>query len=229
MKLAYLLLLLFIPLLQPNTVAAQQSRYSFTKEELKMANTAGNAGYLTGQEKDMVMYINLARMDGEKFFYTYFEQFIDDYNQDMRQYNNYNELKVNRNTSYYRSLKKTLSEVKNLPVFWPDEALTQIARNHATDLNRNNFAGHQSSNGRSVKDRIDTVYPNKSSAENLAFGFPTGLGNVCMLLLDKGVPDLGHRKSLLNTNLKLNRIGACIGPHPAYRYCAVIDLVSLPN
>jgi uncharacterized protein YkwD len=229
MKLSFLFLFLFVPTLHANTLAAQQAYPTFTKEELKMANTAGNASYLSGQEKDMVMYINLARIDGEKFFNTFFEQFIDDYNQEMRKYNNYNELRINKNTSYYRSLKQTLSQIKNLPVFWPDEALTQVARKHAQDLNRNNFTGHKSSDGRSVKDRIDSVYPNKSSAENLAFGFPTGLGNICMLLLDKGVPDLGHRKSLLNTNLKLNKIGAYIGPHPSYRYCAVIDLIAVGN
>jgi len=228
MKLSFLFLFLFVPLLQANTLAAKQAYPTFTKEELKMANTAGNASYLSGQEKDMVMYINLARIDGEKFFNTFFEQFANDYNQQMLKYSNYNEVKINRNSSYYRSLKKTLSQTKNLPVFWPDETLTIVSRKHAQDLNINNYAGHHSSNGQSVKDRIDSAYPNKSHAENLAFGFPTGLGNVCMLLLDKGVPDLGHRKSLLNTDLKLNRIGTCIGPHPTYRYCAVIDLISLP-
>lgn len=229
MKLSVLILFLFAPLLKANTLAAQQVNTTFTKEELRMANTAGNSSYLNGQEKDMVMYLNLARINGAKFFLTFFQEFVDDYNRKMQQYSNYSQLKVNRNDSYYRSLKKTLMESSNLPVFWPDEALSKVARKHAEDLNRNNLASHLSSDGRTLKDRIDALYPNKSHGENLAFGFPTGLGNVCMLLLDKGVPDLGHRKSLLNSSYKLNTIGVNIGPHKSYRYCAVIDLVALSN
>ncbi|MNE94399.1 hypothetical protein D3C80_1923560 [compost metagenome] len=73
------------------------------------------------------------------------------------------------------------------------------------------------------------MYPKKSSGENLSFGFSSGLGNVCMLLIDKGVPDLGHRKMILNTSYQLNTVGISIQPHKTYRYCAVIDFVALPH
>ncbi|WGQ11958.1 CAP domain-containing protein [Pedobacter gandavensis] len=208
---------------------AQSPDDSWTREELKMANTAGNASYLTAEEKDMVIYMNLVRMDGARFFDTYFQDFVDAYNTRMQQYGNYAELKVNRNDSYYRSLRRDLQEIKNLPVFWPDQALTNIARAHAKDLNRNNYAGHTSRDGRTLNQRVSTVYPKKSNGECIAFGFSSGLENICMLLLDKGVPDLGHRKLILNTSSELNTVGLSIQPHPRYRYCAVIDFVSLPD
>lgn len=201
----------------------------WTKEELRMANTAGNAGYLTAEEKDMVIYMNLARMDGAKFFNTYFQDFVEAHNRKMMQYGNYNEVKVDRNDRYYASLKKDLENIRDLPVFWPDEALSQVAKLHAKDLNRYNIAGHVSKDGRTVAQRIGKVYPNKSNAECLAFGFNSGLANVCMLLLDKGVADLGHRKIILNTSSKLNRVGLSILSHQRYRYCAVIDFVALPQ
>lgn len=206
-----------------------QSESKWTKEELKMANTAGNAPYLTGEEKDIVIYMNLVRMDGERFFNTFLQDFIDDYNEKMQKYSNYNKLKISRTDSYYLSLQRDLKNIRLLPVFWPDEALSWVAKQHAKDLNRNNFAAHNSSDGRTAKDRIAKMYPKKSSGENLAFGFSSGLGNVCLLLLDKGVPDLGHRKMILNTSYQLNTVGVSIQAHKTYRYCAVIDFVALPH
>ena len=228
MKSLSILVISIFLLLIPASIKAQNTA-AWSKEELKMANTAGNASYLTGEEKDIVIYMNLVRMDGERFFNTFFQDFIDEHNEKMKQYSNYERLKISRTDSYYRSLEKDLKNIKLLPVFWPDEALSWVAKQHAKDLNRNNFAEHRSSDGRMPKDRIGKIYPNRSSGENLAFGFPSGLGNVCMLLLDKGVPDLGHRKMILNTSYQLNTVGVSIQPHKTYRHCAVIDFVALPH
>nr|WP_294873502.1 CAP domain-containing protein [uncultured Pedobacter sp.] len=203
--------------------------YGCSKEELKMANTAGNSNYLSGEEKDLVIYMNLARMDGEKFFNTYFQDFVEAYNRKAMKYSNYDELKITTNNKYYRSLAQQIRAVKGLPMLWPDEALSIVAKQHARDMNRNNFSGHNSSDGRSVKDRISEIYPKRSNGENLAFGFSSGLDNICMLLLDKGVPDLGHRKMILNDSYGLNYIGVSIQPHKKFGYCAVIDFVALPR
>lgn len=221
---------LFLFLLTFNKANAQSSATdnSYSKEEFDRANTAKNVDYLNEEEKKVVLYINLARIDGEKFFKTYFQDFTDAYNIDMQQYSNYNALKVNRKDKYYRGLEKDLKDIKGLPVFSPDETLTWIAQQHAKDLNKNNLAGHNSSDGRTVKDRISKYYAGRAMAENLAFGFSKGLANVCMLLLDKDVPDLGHRKNILNTSYNLSLIGVNIGKHPGYKYCAVMDFISAP-
>ncbi|WP_133576922.1 CAP domain-containing protein [Pedobacter metabolipauper] len=229
MKLVSVALLFMMPLLVSFAGKKQDTAYTWSKEELKFANTAGNASYLTGEEKDMVLYMNLARMDGEKFFNTYFQDFIDQHNKQMVKYSNYNEIRVSRTDSYYRSLEKELKAIKGLPVLWPDEALSWVSKQHAKDMNKNNYAAHNSLDGRTVKDRIGKMYPKRSFGENLAFGFQTGLGNVSMLLLDKGVPDLGHRKIILNTAFKLNYVGVSIQPHKGYKYCSVTDFVALPG
>ena len=229
MKLLSISILLLFSFFTPASVKNTSDYYEWSREELRMANTAGNSSYLTGQEKDLVIYMNLARMDGEKFFNTYFQDFVDDYNKKVMKYSNYNELKISRNDKYYRSLEQQIKAVKDLPMLWPDEALSVVARQHARDMNRNNFTGHNSSDGRSVKDRISKVYPKRSNGENLAFGFSSGFENICMLLLDKGVPDLGHRKMILGDSYGLNYVGVSIQPHRKYGYCAVIDFVSLPG
>lgn len=227
MKPLIVLLIWLIPSLNTSVSLRAQSNNLWSEEELRMANTAKNARYLNPEEKDLVMYMNLARINGEKFFNTYFQEFLETYNQEMAQYSNYNQLKIDKDR-YYKSLEKDLKSVKNLPVLYPDEALSWVAQQHAKDMNKYNYAEHKSKDGRSAKDRISSKYPKRALGENLAFGFPTGLGNVCMLLLDKGVPDLGHRKLIINTTLKLNYVGVSIQPHTGYRYCSVTDFIALP-
>ena len=141
---------------------------------------------------------------------------------------NYEELRVNRKDKYYRGLEKDLNGIRGLSLFSPDETLTYVAQQHAKDLSKHNIAGHNSYDGRTVQDRISKYYPGRAMSENLAFGFSKGLANVCMLLLDKNVPDLGHRKSILGTSYNLTLAGVNIRTHPGYKYCAVIDFISEP-
>ena len=221
-------ILFFLLLFTTFTLKAQSSNNMWTQEELDNANTARNTDYLNEEEKQIVFYMNLARTDGRKFFNTYFQDFANAYNIDMQQYSNYNDLKVNRKDRYYRGLQEDLENIKGLPLFSPDETLTWIAQQHAKDLSKNNKAGHKSTDGRTVQDRIGKYYPRRSMGENLAFGFSKGLANVCMLLLDKNVPDLGHRKTILGTGYQLSLVGVNIRKHPGYKYCAVIDFISAP-
>lgn len=206
----------------------QDDKNLWSEEELKKANTAKNALYLSAQERDLVMYMNLVRIDGERFFNTYFQEFAELHNTQMLQYSNYRQLRIDKTDRYYKSLAKDLNAIKDLPMLYPDEALSWVAKQHGKDMDKYNYASHTSKDGRSVKDRISSMYPKRSLGENLAFGFSTGLGNVCMLLLDKGVPDLGHRKLILNTSLKLNYVGVSIQTHKGYKYSSVTDFVGLP-
>ena len=206
-----------------------ENRLSWSSEELALANTAKNVDYLSSEEKNIIFYMNLARMDGTRFFNTYFQDFVDAHNQRMKKYSNYAQLKVNRYDAYYRGLEQDLRKAKNLGILYPDETLTYIADQHGKDMHKHNISGHVSYDGRTMVDRIQKYYKNRGMAENLAFGFSNGLDNVCLLLLDTGIPDVGHRKNILNTTLGLNLVGVSIQPHPHYKYSATIDFVAVPE
>lgn len=231
-----LITLLFIwPFLPVSKLSGQpeksvpETRLSWTSEELALANTAKNVDYLSTEEKNIIFYMNLARMDGTRFFNTYFQDFVDAHNQRMKKYSNYAQLKVNRYDAYYRGLEQDLRNAKNLGILYPDETLTYISDQHGNDMNKHNISGHVSSDGRTMVDRVQKYYKNRGMAENLAFGFSRGLDNVCLLLLDTGIPDVGHRKNILNTSLGLNLVGVSIQPHPHYKYSATIDFVAVPE
>lgn len=228
MKIIPVAFLLFFIFSQPLKAQSYPAGNTWTDEELENANTAKNTSYLNEEEKKIIFYMNLARTDGHKFFNTYFQDFVNAYNVDMQRYGNYEELRVNRKDKYYRGLEKDLNGIRGLSLFSPDETLTYVAQQHAKDLSKHNIAGHNSYDGRTVQDRISKYYPGRAMSENLAFGFSKGLANVCMLLLDKNVPDLGHRKSILGTSYNLTLAGVNIRTHPGYKYCAVIDFISEP-
>jgi len=200
----------------------------WTDAEFRRANTAANADYLTNEEKDIVFYLNLIRIDGDKFYHTFLEDYINNYNAKVKQYRNYNELKITRTNPYYTSLLKHLRPVKNLQLFYPDERLTALSRGHAQDLNRNNLETHDSSNGDKFSKRLSKYFPNKAMSENIDFGYSKSLDIVCHLLLDCGVPALGHRFNIIDQKYKLNTVGVSIQPHPAYSWCAVMDFVAQP-
>jgi uncharacterized protein YkwD len=231
-----LIALLFIwPVLLHAKPTGQQTteyppaRAGWSSEELALANTARDVDYLSTEEKKIIFYMNLARMDGTRFFNTYFQDFVDAHNIKMKRYSNYKDLKVNRYDAYYRGLEQDLKRAKNLGILYPDETMTYVSDQHGKDMNKHNMIGHVSSDGRTMVNRIEKYYKNRGMAENLAFGFAGGLENVCMLLLDTGIPDVGHRKNILNTTLGLNLVGVSIQPHPHYKYSATIDFVAIPN
>ncbi|WP_131539074.1 CAP domain-containing protein [Pedobacter nototheniae] len=201
----------------------------WTDAEIKKANTAEKANYLTTEEKNVILYMNLIRLDGEKFYNTFLEDYINTYNANVKKYRNYNELKIARNNPYYISLLKNLKGIKNLSLFYPDEKLTSLSKSHAMDLNRNNLDTHESSNGDTFSKRLSKYFPNKAMSENIDFGYSNSLDIVCHLLLDCGVPSLGHRYNILDQKYKLNLVGVNIQPHPSFNYCTVIDFVAQPT
>jgi len=200
---------------------------TWTDEEFRRANTAANATYLTNEEKNIILYMNLIRIDGEKFYYTFLQDYINNYNEKVKKYRNYNELKIAKNNSYYVSLLKQI-KVKNLSLLYPDERLSTLSRGHAVDLNKNNLDTHESSNGSKFSQRLAKYFPNKAMSENIDFGYSNSLDIVCHLLLDCGVPSLGHRFNIIDQKYKFNTVGISIQPHPAYTWCAVIDFVAQP-
>ncbi|GGE66798.1 hypothetical protein GCM10011413_36680 [Pedobacter psychrotolerans] len=202
---------------------------SWTDAEYQLANTAKNSYYLSNEEKNIVMFMNLIRIDGEKFYYTFLEDYINDYNSKVRKYRNYNDLKISKNNPYYLSLLTHLRGIKNLPVFYPDDKLSMVSRNHALDLSKNNLDTHESSNGDKFSKRISKYFPNRTMSENIDFGYSNGLDIVCHLLLDCGVPSLGHRFTIIDQKSKFNMVGISIQRHPSYRWCAVIDYVANPK
>jgi hypothetical protein len=192
-----------------------QRKVLFTAEELEMANTAAKAKYLTDEEKEVIRYMNLSRMDGKRFFDSYILNFVEEYNKSYSP-------KIKDNNKYVKSLKATLYKVQGLNLIYPNEKLSKAALYHAKDMGKTGKTGHNSSNGDSFVKRMKKLTGIEYNiSENCDYGFNKGLDIVCHLLIDNGVPSVGHRVNILNPKQRL--VGVAIWEHKVYKYNCVTD------
>jgi uncharacterized protein YkwD len=186
-------------------ISAQSSIWdSWDSSVLEKANTASDFEYYSEEEKKVVFFMNLARLDGPLFSETV-----------LSEYNSSNNIKEN---SYVRSLYKDLRKVKDLPVLIPEEDLTSIAQGHAKKSGKTGHVGH-----RNFKKRFEPFMGNPYSnvGENCSYGYRDAVDIVISLLIDDGVKGVGHRKNTLNP--EFNSVGVAIREHKTYRYNCVID------
>ncbi len=184
----------------------------FTKDEIRLANTAANISYLTEEEKKVILYINLARLDGKRFAKDFGSSYM--------------ELTgIAASNSYAISFYDDLSKVKGLQMLEPLQALCEAAAYHAEDLGKHGLTGHDSSDGTSFGDRIRRFLPSAGYwLENCSFGTYNSIAIVAVmqLLVDNNVPSLGHRKNILNA--EMTHVGVAIRPHQStYKYGCVQD------
>lgn len=205
-------ILLLITLLALCTTAFPQSSTilpsnfkpgNFTSDQIAKANTVGNASYLTNEEKLVIIYCNLARLDGATFVSSYLT--------DLR----------NSSNSYERSLLKELPQVKNLPMLYPNQKMYDAAKYHVNDIGPKGLVQHNSSDGTGFAKRLRGFYDGGFIAENISFGYDGALDIVRQLLIDSGVEGCGHRRNILGE--RYTRIGTAIGDHKEYDFMCVQD------
>ena len=102
--------------------------------------------------------------------------------------------------------------------------LCRAARDHVVKQGLAGTKGHSDSGGEPL-DRIKVYIPNvRAVAENISYGRWTARDVVVHELVDDGVADRGHRKSLLDP--RFESIGVDCGYHRVYGIMCVIDLAA---
>jgi len=182
------------------TVFAQKA---WTTEMLEKANTAKNIDYLTEEEKLVVFYCNLVRMNPPLFMDTYAKKYIDS---------------TKSSTIFTKSLIKTLGKTENMEVLYPSKKLFAIAKAHAVDFGKSGGMGHGNFKKRFEKYGREC---NCEVGENCDYGFNKALDITMRLLIDEKVSNLAHRKNILNPNYKNS--GVSIMKHKKYGWHCVID------
>jgi uncharacterized protein YkwD len=194
------LILLFSTAIAPvNTTTVNEK---WDKETLKQANTAADADYLNEEEKNIIFYSNLARMNGPLFAETYLNDFLKKNN--------------TKQTRYVTSLIKDLKNTSGLEPMLPQKDLSDIAKGHAVVSGKKGTMGHQN-----FENRVKPVFKKYIGiGENCHYGYTDGLSIVMDLLIDEGIANLGHRKNILKPDF--TNVGVSIQPHKTYRVNSVM-------
>lgn len=148
-------------------------RSTWTKDELRQANTGAQVSYLSDQEQEVLTYMNLARMCPKKYLALEVRQ------EGLESYY--------KKGGYFSSLVRTLSKMKPRAALQPDKHMTDLAKCHCKELARNERLGHK-------RKRCPDGY----MAECIAYGDDSGKRYVLRLLIDRNVRSLGHRKIVLD-------------------------------
>ena len=198
-----LIILMMIPL--ASTLSGQADVWDqWDRETIRKANTASAVEYYSEEEKKVVLFMNLARIDGERFANTFLDAYI--------------ESSGTGNNSYVRSLYRDLKNVKDQPLLVPEEDLTSIAQGHANTSGKTGHVGHKNFSKRFEPFMGNPYY---NVGENCSYGFSEAFDIVITLLIDDGVKGVGHRKNILNP--EFNSVGVAIRPHKRYGFNCVID------
>ena len=117
--------------------------------------------------------------------------------------------------------QKPLSPLKT------DATLALAARDWASMQGPRGALGHVSASGLGPGDRVSARGGDKFVGENISYGFDEADLVVLQLIVDDGVPNRGHRKTIYNGAFAY--AGAGCGTHAVYRYMCVIDYSFYPR
>jgi hypothetical protein len=181
----------------------------WNETSLKQCNTAKDIGYLTSEEKAVIFYLNLVRVNPKLFAQTYLKNYLD--------------TAPIKKGEYLKSLLEKLDNMSPIGTIEPQYDLYEVAKKHATEMGMQGKTGHISLNGESYENRAKKLSKRYEKAmENCQYGYSDGFSIVIDLLIDEDIPDLSHRESLLNKEVKY--IGVAIKKHKIYRYNCVIEM-----
>lgn len=201
-----ILLFTFFTLSFPTFPAIENPLSKFSKEwddpKYLICNTAKDAAYLTQKEKEVIYILNLARTSPSLFLHSV-----------VKKYPAYAARQSIGSTSYYKSLLVFLETQSSLPLLSPNKELFESAFCHASSSGERGYEGHhrQTANCKKLE---------RFQGECCYYGPDDPLAIVVDLLIDDGVPSLGHRKILFD---RFATIGLSIQPHRNYQWNTVLD------
>ena len=109
--------------------------------------------------------------------------------------------------------------LRNTPPMAPlrfSPRISEAAEDHVHDQAPRGLMNHRGTDGSMAWDRVDRYGQWKRKiSENMTFGPMTAHDVVAALLIDDGISDRGHRKNVLDPDVRL--VGVACGTHKSYR------------
>lgn len=123
--------------------------------------------------------------------------------------------------AYFNSCKQDMYSAGSLGRLSFQEGLYKVSKDHVNTQGPAGTRGHDRTDGRAWQTAISEYGSYYSVGENISYGKNTAQDIVIQLLVDDGVPSLGHRKNILNP--VYDSAGCAYGTHKTYRYMCVIN------
>jgi uncharacterized protein YkwD len=193
---------------------------------IKDLSTAVEVNYLSSLEKEVILHLNMARTNPPKYAKDFIAPRTRYYKGKL-----YREPWESSDFAGYvrqegveavRECVRAMEETSPISLLRPSKGLTLAAGDHAVDQSRTGNTGHFGSDKSTPSSRMDRYGEWQIIlGENVSYGPFSGREIVVGLLVDDGIPDIGHRANILNSRFRV--VGVSIKKHPVYRYVCVID------
>ena len=210
-KKAFLIKFILVTLLLISIASAygqDKYYYKWKQEDHEQANTAKNCTTLSSQEKQLIYYTNLLRINPSLFADTYLKEF-------------YKKERIVKGPGYLL-LVRQLKNTKPMEPLLPEEDLREVAKNHARDMGLSGKIGHLSSSIEFYADRTaDLKKTYQEVRETCQYGYAEALNILGDLLIEAPLEEYDERKTLLNPNLKY--VGVSTFTHTKYDFNTVME------
>lgn len=179
---------------QPDTDPEFYNRM-WSRNTSRDTNSASKISWLSKSEKEIYYWLNFARLNPRRFCELYVLP----------------KLRYDSQNIYILSLIDYMYSMKPRNALMPEKMLYESAKCHAESSGKLNYIGHQRQN-ENCKSRF--------SGECCSYGLNNPLQVVLQLLVDDGIPSLGHRYICLGW---YQYLGVSMAPHKGFGTNVVLD------
>lgn len=132
-------------------------------------------------------------------------------------------LETREGTGAVREAIRVLRQTRPMGTLRASAGMTLGARDHVKDQAPRGLMNHKGTDGSMAWDRVSRYGDWKTKiSENMTFGPSTARDVVEALVVDDGISDRGHRKNILDPDVKL--VGISCGPHKLLRVmCDMVE------
>jgi uncharacterized protein YkwD len=180
---------------------------------------------LTAVEQDVVVHINLARINPTGYAATFIAPrrglFLENVYFDPLDPRGHG-LRTKEGPTAVEDAIRELSQTASMPPVMVSAALTKAAREHAQEQAVSGLIGHKGRDESTPGSRIEKHGTwDLMVGEVIAYGPVFGREIVSWLLIDDGIKSRGHRRNILNPRFGV--VGVAIKTHPGFGHSVVTD------
>ena len=181
---------------------------------------AGDAKFLSPLEEAVVSEINKART-APRDYASLLEQYKKYYDKKLLKLPGQTPILTKEGAGAVVKAIRYLRSVKPVFPLNASKGMSLGSKDHVMDQGSSGFTQHKGSDGSQTGDRVNRHGAwEKTIAENIAYGSDKARTIVIFLIVDDGVSNRGHRKTIFNPDFRV--IGVACGHHPTYRTVCVI-------
>lgn len=194
----------------------------WTRAELSSADAARGAEYLSEEERDVVLYLNLARLYPRKFARTYLVPLRSQFRGKRLIRPEGLPIVTDEGVAAVNECIRAMERQKPCKPLVPAFGLSRAATDHVEDCGPAGTVSHTGADGSTMGERMERHGEwLECAGENIAYGDGDPVFIVIQLLVDDGVESRGHRENIFND--AFGCIGVAIGPHDTWRTMCVMD------